>query len=108
MPLPSFAGLGPEAFEAPKRAAESDAPVGEQRRQMAVSSRACHLGQYDYSQAPNYFPNQEEVDKGAWRSDPFHGWRRELDRAEHGTGNKPQAMLANGSRHGPASIQVIL
>lgn len=82
VPLPSFHSMGPEAFEAPKPVID-DAPVGQQRRQMEQYSRACRLGQYDYSRDPDYNPNQEEIDKGMWKVDPFYGWRRELERAEH-------------------------
>jgi len=96
VPLPSFAHLGPEAFAAPAPEA-SAAAVGEQRRLMGQYSRACRLGQYDYSAPPDYNPNQEEVDKRRWKDDPFYGWRREINRAEH---SAPQPMLADSMGDG--------
>mmetsp|Transcript_98642 Transcript_98642/g.254783 ORF Transcript_98642/g.254783 Transcript_98642/m.254783 type:complete len:885 (+) Transcript_98642:954-3608(+) len=92
VPLPSFHHLGPEAFKAPQPKIE-EALVGQQRKIMAMSSRACRLGQYDYSREPDYNPNLEEVDKRRWKDDPFYGWRRELSRTEHGVSTP--AMLAD-------------
>lgn len=81
MPLPSFAHLGPAAFQAPP-APPVAAPVGERRRLSAQQSRACRLGQHDYSQRPEHRPNGERVDKRLWRDDPFYGWRREMCQAQ--------------------------
>lgn len=74
VPLPSFSAMGKEAFEAPPPKAET-APLGERRKQMEYASRACHLGQYDYNEEPDYFPKQDMVDKRVWQADPFYGWR---------------------------------
>ncbi|CAE8630457.1 unnamed protein product [Polarella glacialis] len=95
VPLPSFKGMGPEAFEAPKPSVEV-AKVGEQRRLMEYESLACRLGQYDYTRAPSYYPKQEVTDKRQWKEDPFHGWRRELDRVEH---NAPPPAMRGGGEH---------
>ena len=40
----------------------------------------------DYSGPPPYFPRQQMIDKRQWKDDPFFGWRRELNRAEHKMG----------------------
>eukprot|EP00448_Togula_jolla_P017613 CAMPEP_0170577504 /NCGR_PEP_ID=MMETSP0224-20130122/4962_1 /TAXON_ID=285029 /ORGANISM="Togula jolla, Strain CCCM 725" /LENGTH=1023 /DNA_ID=CAMNT_0010900419 /DNA_START=48 /DNA_END=3119 /DNA_ORIENTATION=+ len=80
VPLPSFTGFGPEAFEPPPRDTRIDvAPVGEARRRTEYQSSACHLGQYDYSEQPVYYPKQELVNKRQWLDDPFYGWRNDLD-----------------------------
>lgn len=78
VPLPSFHGLGPEAFEAPKPKVSVDAPTGRARQLAEYESQASRLGQYDYSQDPAYYPKQEQVDKRSWKDDPFYGWRRDL------------------------------
>jgi len=102
VPLPSFHHLGPEAFAAPQAELE-EAPVGQQRRLMGTTqSRACRLGQYDYQEAPDYNPNQEEVDKRMWKDDPFYGWRRELNRAEHKTSLQP--MLGDSPSGGDSTL----
>lgn len=79
VPLPSFHGFGPEAFQAPKPVLD-DAPVGRARRLEEYESMAARLGQYDYSSDPAYYPKQEETDKRSWKEDPFYGWRRDLQR----------------------------
>lgn len=81
VPLPSFKEGGPEAFTAPKKKLD-DAPVGQARKYSEYESMASRLGQYDYSQAPVYYPKQEEVDKRSWKEDPFHGWRRDIRKQE--------------------------
>eukprot|EP00405_Crypthecodinium_cohnii_P033013 CAMPEP_0206524494 /NCGR_PEP_ID=MMETSP0324_2-20121206/68215_1 /ASSEMBLY_ACC=CAM_ASM_000836 /TAXON_ID=2866 /ORGANISM="Crypthecodinium cohnii, Strain Seligo" /LENGTH=1030 /DNA_ID=CAMNT_0054019067 /DNA_START=115 /DNA_END=3208 /DNA_ORIENTATION=- len=86
VPLPTFAHLGPEVFEAPKPdppkqlddPASQATSVGGQRRLLGQTSQACRLGQYDYSVAPEYVPHQEEIDKRQWKDDPFYGWRSEI------------------------------
>ena len=71
---------------APPPKAET-APVGELRMKMEYASRACHMGQYDYGGEANYYPRQEEVDKGLWQNDPFYGWNIQ--------GREEQPMLEN-------------
>lgn len=81
VPLPSFKGLGPEAVARPAEQLKL-AEVGEARRVNEYESLACHLGQYDYSGPPPYYPRQEIIDKRQWKDDPFSEWRRDLNRAE--------------------------
>lgn len=82
VPLPSFKGLGPEAVARPLQQVKL-AETGEARRVNEYESLACHLGQYDYSGPPPYYPRQQVIDKRQWKDDPFSEWRRELNRAEH-------------------------
>lgn len=82
VPLPSFKGLGPEAVARPLQKVKL-AETGEARRVNEYESLACHLGQYDYSGPPPYYPRQQMIDKRQWKDDPFSEWRRELNRAEH-------------------------
>ncbi|CAE7236588.1 Mctp2 [Symbiodinium sp. CCMP2456] len=86
VPLPSFKGFGPEALARPDHHYKV-AEIGEARRLNEYESSACRLGQYDYSGPPPYFPRQQMIDKRQWKDDPFFGWRRELNRAEHKMGH---------------------
>eukprot|EP00397_Hematodinium_sp_SG-2012_P006104 GEMP01006132.1.p1 GENE.GEMP01006132.1~~GEMP01006132.1.p1 ORF type:complete len:787 (+),score=192.43 GEMP01006132.1:1068-3428(+) len=66
IPLPSFNDGRPQSFSAP----QINRPVEPYQYQ----SPACHMGQYDYRQAPVHVP-AKPLDKMQWRDDPFHGWR---------------------------------
>jgi len=93
IPMPDFRG-GPECYLAPPL--EDTAPVGHARHDMEYQSQACHLGQYDYSEAPVYYPKQAEVDKRLWKEDPFHGWRNEHNTIE--VANKAGTIQASGGK----------
>lgn len=90
LPLPKFDQLGAEAFLAPsnvpaRQAQYANSQSGKTQnpddhyRRPNYESRACHLGQYDYSKEATYFPKQEHIDKKQWGNDPFYGWRNGAD-----------------------------
>lgn len=106
VPLPDFRGFGPAAFAAPPAEMEI-APVGEMKKKQEYESWACHLGQYDYEDGPVYFPEQEPVDRHAWKQDPFYRALEDADRslAEGGSAeNKDpfQKWLSRDQKNGNA------
>merc|ERR1712129_29628 len=74
VPLPNFNEQG--ACDRPAWNENNGYTSGRLAPVHEYNSYACRLGQYDYQEAPTYYPRQAEVCTETWADDPFHRWRR--------------------------------